>query len=419
MENTLSINNISTTALTNKYQTPLLVYNQNLIEDKIRSYKKNFSSEMFDTNILYASKAFSCKYMYRIVNEQNIGTDVVSYGELYTAIQAEVSPDVIYFHGNNKTEAEIRLGLDYGIRAFVVDNPGEIEDMERICSEMGKSANVMLRMNIGVEAHTHEYIVTSHIDSKFGMIIDGADTKRSIARITESEYLNLIGFHSHIGSQIFELDGYYAAIDKLLDLCSEFDYPMSVNLGGGFGIRYTEKDKPLGIQDTCRALISYTEKKLVEMNLSINELLIEPGRSIVGEAGYSLYTIGNEKITRNKHYLFIDGGMSDNIRPALYQAEYACDIANKINEAKTKTYTIAGKCCESGDILIQECQLPPAEKNDTLVVYSCGAYGYSMASNYNKLAIPAVVFIKDGNDKLAIRRQTAEELIERECDVQI
>jgi diaminopimelate decarboxylase len=417
MNKILTINNITTTQLVNKYQTPLIVYDQNLIESNIKSYKKYFKSQLFKTNILYASKAFSCKYMNKIVNQQNIGIDVVSYGELYTAINSQVDPKVIYFHGNNKTEEEIRLGLTYGIKAFVVDNLGEIDDMKRICEELDIKTNILLRMNIGVEAHTHQYIVTSHIDSKFGLFIDGEDTKNSIKRISESKFLNLIGFHSHIGSQIFELDGYYAAIDKLLNLCTQFDYPLSINLGGGFGISYTNKDKPIGIKETCTLIINYIENILKEQNLSINELLIEPGRSIVGEAGYSLYTIGNEKITKNKHYLFIDGGMSDNIRPALYQAEYACDIANRINESKTDNYTIAGKCCESGDILIQQCKLPKAKKNDTLVVYSCGAYGYSMASNYNKLTIPAVVFIKDGIDKLAIRRQSIEQMIERECDV--
>jgi len=417
MTNTLEINSVNTNYLVNKYKTPLLVYNEDMIEDRIDSYKEHFKSSLFKTNILYASKAFSCKYMYSIVNRKNIGIDVVSYGELYTAIKAKVNPEVIYFHGNNKTADEIKLGLNYKIKAFVVDNLGELDDMENICKELNTTTNVLLRMNIGVEAHTHEYIVTSHIDSKFGLAVDGEATIEAISRISNSKYLNLSGFHSHIGSQIFELDGYYAAIDKLLNLCTQFDYPLTLNLGGGFGITYTDADSPQSIEETCSNIIKYTENKLKELNIEIDQLLIEPGRSIVGEAGYTLYTIGNEKKTLNKHYLFIDGGMSDNIRPSLYQAEYSCDIANKINSKKTNTYTIAGKCCESGDILIKECRLPKAEKNDTLVVYSCGAYGYSMASNYNKLTIPAVVFIKNGEDKLIIRRQSVEELIERECDV--
>ncbi|MDE5714561.1 MAG: diaminopimelate decarboxylase, partial [Anaeroplasmataceae bacterium] len=240
------------------------------------------------------------------------------------------------------------------------------------------------------------------------------DYKEMLTIVQNSKYLNLVGFHSHIGSQIFDLNAFGAAIKKLVLMCKDFNYPLSLNIGGGFGVRYTNADKPIPYDIVSKYLIDTMESELLKENVQISKLCIEPGRSIVAEAGTTLYTIGFIKQTPNKLYYFIDGGMTDNIRPALYQASYAADVVGKENDIKNKMVTIAGKCCESGDLIIENILLPFASKGDLLVTYSTGAYGYSMSSNYNKALTPAVVFVENGADRIAVKRQTYEELLERE-----
>jgi diaminopimelate decarboxylase len=290
--------------------------------------------------------------------------DVVSKGELYTALSIDFPKDRIYFHGNNKTVDELSYAIDNNTGMIVVDNLMELYEIEEIAKEKEKKVNFLIRMNVGVEAHTHKFVVTSHVDSKFGVLYDSCDSKEMMEVIKNSSYLNFKGFHSHIGSQIFDLDAFKAALEKLLNTVKDFDFPLVLNLGGGFGVHYTNDDTPIPFDIVSRTLIETAEAALKKNNIKLEKLCIEPGRSIVAEAGYTLYTIGYMKKTPNKQYYFIDGGMTDNIRPALYQAKYDCDIVGKENQEKTEVVTIAGKCCESGDLIIEGAHLPKAEKGD-------------------------------------------------------
>lgn len=410
----MEISNVSVKTLKEKYGTPLYIYDVCHLKRNMEGYLNNFKSNAFKTEVLYASKAFSVKEILRIAKDEGMSLDVVSKGELYTALSVSYPIDRIYFHGNNKTIDEIDYAIKNDIGYIVVDNLMELYAIDEIAKENNKKVNILIRMNVGVEAHTHKFIVTSHVDSKFGVLYNSSDYKEMLEVISNSNNIIFKGFHSHIGSQIFDLDAFKAALEKLLMIAKDFNYPLVLNIGGGFGVHYTNDDKPIPFDVVSKTLIKTCEEALTKNNIKIEKLCIEPGRSIVAEAGYTLYTIGFMKKTPNKEYYFIDGGMTDNIRPALYQAKYDCDIVGKEKMERTQTVTIAGKCCESGDLIIEGAKLPKAEKGDLLITYTTGAYGYSMSSNYNKALTPAVVFVENGNDYLVVRRQTLEELIERE-----
>lgn len=410
----LTIQNVPVTTLKKEYGTPLFIYDEQKLLSNMAEFKENFKSTKFETEIIYASKAFTCLAMVNLVKENGLSLDVVSGGELYIANKVGMSKDRIYFHGNNKSGEELKMALSLGVTHIVCDNFGEIQELEEIAKELNANVKVLIRMNTGVDAHTHKFIVTSHIDSKFGLIFNSEEYKKAIAFLEKSENLEFVGFHSHIGSQIFEMDGFYASIDKLLDMASTFSRPLILDMGGGFGIRYTSKDMPIPLGKVSKLLIEYMERKSSERNIPVKKFMIEPGRSIVAEAGYTLYTIGNQKVTPNKHYYFVDGGMADNIRPALYQAEYDADVATRMDEPKTENITVAGKYCESGDIIIENIPLQKADKGDLLITYSTGAYGYSMSSNYNKSTRPAIVFVKDGKSRLVVSRESYEDLIKND-----
>lgn len=411
----LEIAGVKAGEIIKKYPTPLYVYDQEKIESNLQLFKENFKSEKFATKILYASKAFQAIALLNLVADFGFGLDVVSQGELYVATKSKLPIGDIYFHGNNKTPEELNFAInETEIKHIVVDNPMELEVISDLVKSAQRRIQIMLRLNVGIEAHTHQYIITSHVDSKFGMSHESPDFKKCLQLINENSFLELEGFHCHIGSQIFDMTAWYAAIDKFMDYLSEFDYPLTLNIGGGFGIHYTDEDKPLPLDEIARDLIEYVEKVSSEKNVTLKELMIEPGRSLVAEAGTSLYTVGYQKETPNKKYIFVDGGMGDNIRPSLYQAKYDCDIANRLEEEKTELVSVAGKFCESGDILIEDIKLPKAQAGDILAIYSTGAYGYSMASNYNRNLIPGVVFIKNGQIREIIKRQSFEQLMENE-----
>ena len=405
------MNNIDYQSLKREFGTPLYVYDENHILNIMKAYKDNFVSEKFNTSVLYASKALSIIKIYKLCKEMNLKADVVSGGEIYTALIAGMNPSDLYFHGNNKTPEEIEFALKNGVNHIVIDSYDDFLLVDYVSNQLKKEVHSLIRLNVGVEAHTHKFIVTAHVDSKFGLLIDSEELNKTLLGIKNSNYIKLEGFHSHIGSQIFEMEGFYAAIDKLLIYMQRFDDTLSLNIGGGFGSRYTSNDKPIPTSDLCKMLINYTENKLNELNLNINNLMIEPGRSIVCEAGSTLYTIGNIKQTPNRLYYFVDGGMTDNIRPALYQAKYDAYIVGKENDEANNLVTVAGKCCESGDILIEDIKMPEAKRDDLMVVRSTGAYGYSMSSNYNKAPKCAVVFVRDGKSSLAVKRQTYEDMI--------
>lgn len=410
----MKIANVDVNLLKEKYGTPLYIYDMNHVNQNIDGYLNNFKSNQFETEVLFASKAFSCKEIYRRLILKGMSLDVVSLGELYTAKMVNFPMDKVYFHGNNKSYLELQKAIEYNVGNIVVDNLMELEELDSLTKELNKSVNILIRLNVGVEAHTHKFIVTSHIDSKFGVLYQSEDYNKMMDIINKNNLIKFLGFHSHIGSQIFDLEAFKHALEKLLDIANNFTYPLVLNIGGGFGVKYTDLDNPIPFDIVSKTLINLCEEKIKEKNMTIKKLCIEPGRSIVAEAGYTLYTIGYIKKTPNKLYYFIDGGMTDNIRPALYDAKYDAKIVGKENDLKTEVVTIAGKCCESGDLIIEDIKLPKANKGDLLITYTTGAYGYSMSSNYNKALTPAVVFVEDGKDSLAIRRQTYDELIERE-----
>lgn len=412
---TLQIGGVSSKMLAEEFGTPLYVYDENKIISQAKAAMEGFSSDMFDTEVVYASKAFSSLTLYRLLSSMGVGLDVVSGGELYGAVRGGADREKIYFHGNNKSDEEIDMALASGIGYFVVDNVMECERIVAAAERRKTAVKTLVRINPGISAHTHEYIMTSAPDSKFGIHIEDEATIGEVIRImSESSYVKHRGFHSHIGSQIVDVGSFKKAIDTMTDFMVRVKerYGMKnpeLSIGGGFGIRYTEEDHPVMLGQMCRDMVEYTEKCLKEKDISISKLITEPGRAMVGEAGYTLYTVGDMKKSGDKNYIFVDGGMSDNIRPALYNAEYSADLAEKLGEEAAETYCVAGKNCESGDVLIESIKLPKAEKGDLLVVYSTGAYGYSMSSNYNRLGRPAVVFAKDGEARLVIRRESYED----------
>ena len=413
----LLIGGIDSLELTKTYGTPLFVYDLSLIRSRARAFQATFKEENVEAQVAYASKAFSCIAIYQVMEQEGLSLDVVSAGELHTAIQAGYAPERIHFHGNNKSVDELLLALQHKIGCIVVDNFYEIELLKELTSKLNQKVKILLRVTPGVEAHTHDYITTGQQDSKFGFDLINGQADQAFQQVYKDEFLELLGLHCHIGSQIFETVGFKLAAEKLIKKMieweDEFGYACKVlNLGGGFGIKYTEQDTPLEPSTYVKEMVIAVKQLVENSNLEMPEIWIEPGRSLVGDSGTSLYTVGSEKeVPEIRNYLAVDGGMSDNIRPALYGAEYDAAIANKMGEPKNVEYTVAGKCCESGDKLIEHIALPKAEPGDILAVFCTGAYGYSMASNYNRMTRPAVVFVENGHHQLAVKRETLEDLV--------
>ncbi len=413
----LSIGGVPVSELADKYKTPLYVYDQKMIEDRIEEYLEHFKADGLSTEILYASKAFTCIHMLKIIKKKGLSLDTVSGGEIYTALKAGIDPKKIYFHGNNKSPEEIKFAIDSGIGTFIIDNKEEAEDIKRYMAGRDDKLDVMIRINPGIDAHTHKYIITANVDSKFGISMDEKDIiAETVKGLSSLDNISFSGFHIHIGSQIFEKDAFTAAIEKLCGFMKEMEteYGIScraIDLGGGFGARYTDEDRPVPVKEMMDSILESLLRERKRHGLSFDKVMIEPGRSIVAEAGTTLYTVGYIKKTPHKKYIFVDGGMTDNIRPALYEAKYDADVANRMDEPKTDLVTVAGKCCESGDILIDGIDLQTAERGDILAVYTTGAYGYSMSMRYNQNGRPAVVFVKDGKDTEAVKRETYESML--------
>ncbi|MER1985491.1 MAG: diaminopimelate decarboxylase [Solibacillus sp.] len=413
----LTIGGVDTTELAKQYGTPLFVYDTALIRKRARGFIDTFEKLGVTAQVAYASKAFACVAVYQLAQQENLSLDVVSGGELFTAIKSGFPAERIHFHGNNKSVAELELAFDTKIGCIVVDNFYEIELLKEISAARTQTMNILLRVTPGVEAHTHDFITTGQADSKFGFDLNNGQADAAFAAVVGQQYLNLLGLHCHIGSQIFETDGFALAAGKVMAKMgawkAEHGFEARVlNLGGGFGIRYTEEDAPLEPHVYVEEMIKSVKVEAEKVNLSMPEIWIEPGRSLVGDAGTSLYTVGSSKTVPGvREYIAIDGGMSDNIRPALYDAKYEAVIANKANAAKDATYTVAGKLCESGDKLMIDAALQTAESGDILAMFCTGAYGYSMASNYNRVPRPAVVFVENGEHQLAIRRESYEDIV--------
>ncbi len=413
---TLQLNNHSITDLASTYGTPLYVIDGDYIKDQCKKLKQSFKHKTLETEILYASKAFSSKAMYGLVDEMNLALDVVSGGELYTAEASNFPMERVYFHGNNKSIKEIDMALKAGVHRIVVDNLMELEYI----NSLNQHVNILIRINPGIEAHTHEYIQTANDDSKFGISFESYDLNKAIQCCVDSKTINLKGFHCHIGSQIHEASSFEKAAAVMLDQIKllEHKYQLNVtelNLGGGFGVYYS-KDQPITDFGFLTDLLNQCYGYISKHNLNIKKMMIEPGRLLVANAGSTIYEIGFTKTTLSgKNYLFVDGGMTDNIRPALYQAEYEACVGNKMTQPNQTLYTVAGKCCESGDILIKDILLPTVEKGDFLVVASTGAYNYSMASHYNRIPKPAVVMIENQTARTVIKRETYDDLIRFDC----
>lgn len=414
----LTIGGADTVNLAKAFGTPLYVMDENQVRKHCRSFKSSID-RFYGGNglVCYASKAFSCKEMYRIVASEGLGVDVVSGGELYTAMEAGTDPKKVCFHGNNKTIDELKMALAYGVGRIVADNIYEMQTLDALCSECGKKADILLRIKPGVDAHTHDFIRTGQIDSKFGFALETGEAFEAVKFALECRNLNFAGVHCHIGSQILDTQGFEAAAEVMLNFIKKLRDELGaevcdLNLGGGFGIQYTEKDDPLPYEAFMEAVSVIVHDFCEKNNMALPFIIIEPGRSIAAPAGITLYTVGGKKVIPDiRTYVSVDGGMCDNPRYIMYQADYDALIANKANEPKNTVVTIAGKCCESGDLIGEHMPLQECEPGDILAVCATGAYNYSMSSNYNRLMKPAVVFVKDGEARLAVRRETLEDIV--------
>lgn len=422
----LSIGGVDTIDLAKKFKTPLYVMDQELIETTIDKMKKAFKSTRFETRIAYAGKAFLTTGMAKLINSKGLDLDTVSGGEMFTAYKAGFPMERVHLHGNNKTIEEIEMAVDFGIDTIVVDNEDEIEKIEKICREKDKKQSVLVRIDPGIEAHTHHYIKTSGLTSKFGISLFQENLFDIIKRLNDSPYIEFKGFHTHIGSQIFQSAFFIFALDEIFKYLDKLKKELgivvhTVNMGGGFGVYYKEGDDPKDIDEVLSEIITYTEAMEIKYQIGFKELCIEPGRSIVANAGTTLYEVGGIKETvGGKTYVFIDGGMSDNIRTALYQAEYEAGVVTKLNDTNIKEITLAGKLCESGDIVIEKGKLPKnTEKGDIVAVTTTGAYCYTMSSNYNRITKPAVVFVKNGQAKVAVKRESFEDLIRNDEEFEL
>lgn len=420
----LTIGGCDTVELAKKYGTPLYVLDENVIRSTCKAYVDSFKRHYDGKGLaLYASKALSCKALCEIAKEENMGLDVVSGGELYTALKAGFPVENIHFHGNNKTYDEICFAVDSNIGKIVVDNLTELETLDKICGEKGKVQKISMRIKPGVDAHTHNFIRTGQIDSKFGFALETGEAMNAVKEAIELKNVELCELHCHIGSQIFDIDPFVTAAEIMMDFIgaikNETGHVITeLNLGGGFGIKYTDNDNPTAYDNYMNSVSKAVHAKAEQNDLPVPFVYIEPGRSIVGEAGITLYTVGAVKtIPDVRTYVSIDGGMCDNIRYALYQSEYTVVTANKADKEADTVVTIAGKCCESGDLIQENTKIAKAEPGDTIAVLSTGAYNYSMASNYNRIPKPPIVLVNNGTDKLIVKRESYEDLIKNDLDL--
>jgi diaminopimelate decarboxylase len=419
-DNILYFDGCNTVELAKSYGTPLYVLSETAIVERCREIKETFLNKYERTRAAYASKALLTLAMCKIIEREGLCLDVVSGGELYTAIKADFPAERIEFNGNNKSLEELELAIDYNIGRIIVDGFDELDIIEDICRKKGKKTNILYRITPGVKSDSHDYIVTGKKDSKFGFPLDDDVIFPAIEKAINSPYVNFLGLHFHVGSQLHTNESHLKALNitlKLIkDLIERYDYVIKeLNVGGGYGIRYTDADDRKPYAYFLDPIMEQIEEFSKNMNITRPDVVVEPGRSIVGEAGITLYTIGTIKDIKGvRKYVSVDGGMTDNIRPALYQAKYEGLIANKAGEPRNDLVTISGKCCESGDILIKDIYLPKAERGDILAVFSTGAYCYAMASNYNKNPMLATVLVKEGKSQVIVKRQTYEHMIANE-----
>lgn len=402
--------------LANEYGTPLYIFDEETIRSITKSYKDAFKNHP-NMKMMFASKAFMTKAICKIMEQEGFGLDLCSGGELYTAKSANFDMSKTMFNGNNKTYEELSMAIEYGVGTISVDNFFELALLNSIAKSNNKTVRILLRITPGIECHTHEYIQTGHLDSKFGFDLTQLDEAITLIK-DEYTNLKLVGLHAHIGSQIFEKKVYFDEVEVMFKEIKRIKDTHNltlteINLGGGLGIKYTEQDEPISIYDIAQTITESIEINSKKYEIESPAIFIEPGRSIVGTAGVTIYTAGSSKqVPNGRRYQAVDGGMSDNARPSLYQAQYTVEIANKPNETEKETVTIAGKHCESGDILAKDITLPIIEEGDVICFYNTGAYGYSMSSNYNRALKSAAILVNNGKSDIIINRQTYEQLCE-------
>lgn len=415
----LEIGGIDAVELAKRYKTPLWVIDEAGFRENCRVFRDAFQA-LGDNMVLYACKALCTTALCKIVADEGLGLDVVSGGELFTAINSGFPMEKVYFHGNNKSYDELKMAVSFGVGRVVVDNFHELELLNDICVGQQVKQDILLRITPGVEAHTHEFIKTGQIDSKFGFTLPDGQAAEAVQKALQCDALSLVGLHCHIGSQIFEMESFEHASQLMMQFMADiqrlnghqFD---ELDIGGGFGIYYSPGDEPGRSCEWARAVVETVKIKAAEHNLRVPRIIAEPGRAIVGPVGITLYTIGSVKdIPGIRRYVAVDGGMADNPRPALYDSKYVALVANKADQKAQETVSIAGKCCESGDMLIWNTELPPVESGDILAVFATGAYNYAMSSNYNRLPRPAMLIVRDGQAHLILKRETYQDLLKND-----
>jgi diaminopimelate decarboxylase len=413
----LEIGGCDVVDLAREFGTPLFIYDERTLRDQCRAYHAAFGARTDLYEIVYASKAFSCRAMCELAAQEDMSLDVATGGELAAARAAAFPPGRIYFHGNNKSVAEIEFGLDLGIGSFVVDSFEEIERLETAAAARGRRQQVLVRVTPGVRPNTHDFVQTGQQDSKFGFGLADGRAEEAVRRLRGAAHLELVGVHAHIGSQIFALDSYTREVEVLFialdDWRRRFGFECIVfNIGGGLGIRYTAADKPSSITEFAEVSVSAVHEGAARHGMVMPKLFVEPGRSIAGKAAVTAYTVGTVKVIPGvRTYVAVDGGMSDNLRPMLYDSKYEAMLANKAEVPATDVVTVAGKHCESGDVLVRDVHIAPPEPGDVLVTPGTGAYGYAMANNYNAQPRPAVVMVAEGRARVIIARETWDDVL--------
>ena len=417
-ENNIEIGGCDLVKLADEYATPLYVLDEATIRSVCRDYKDAFSIYP-KTNIMYASKALCTSALAKLLDSIGMGFDVVSGGEIYTVYKSGVNMNKVLFNGNNKSVDELNLALELGVGRISVDNFYELALLNTIAQDKNKTVDILLRITPGIECHTHHYIQTGHLDSKFGFDLTQVDEAIELI-LTEYTNLKLHGLHAHIGSQIFETSIFSDEIEilckEIARIYAKFNIKLDeINIGGGFGVKYTQDDTPPSIFDIAELITNKLNECVKKYNIGYPRIFLEPGRSIISSAGVTLYTVGSSKqVPNGKKYVAVDGGMADNPRPSLYQAKYDAQVVNAKENVEKEKVTICGRFCESGDVLIENITLPVLEEGDIICIYNTGAYNYSMASNYNRVERPAMVLLNDGKSDLIVKRETQDDLIRQD-----
>ena len=419
----LTVDGADTVALAREFGTPAYILSENVIRENCRTYLRAARAHLGEDALpLYASKALCFTGVYRLVAEEGLGVDCVSGGELFTALRAGFPAERIYFHGNNKTDADLAMALDMGVGTIVADNCDELRALEEIAAARGKTQKVLLRITPGIDPHTHRAISTGHVDSKFGSAIVTGQALEITRLALSLPHLALAGFHCHVGSQIFDADPFRDAAHIMLQFIADVKRDTGfeateLNLGGGFGVPYTEHDRSIDYAAMIEEIGGIVRERAATLGIRTPRIILEPGRSLVAAAGVTLYTVGSVKeIPGFRNYVSVDGGMPDNPRYALYQSQYTALVANRATEPRDYTATIAGRCCESGDLIGEGMALQRPVRGDVLAVLTTGAYNYAMASNYNRLPRPPVVMVRDGKARLVVKRESFEDLVRNDCE---